>query len=103
MPKTSRSIKCSKCGVFTLNSDYCKNCGELISYQKKRELRAKKAKEKRVTEAKYEMDNPGLAERLKKHPFFLYRIVGWVLYSAIIIVSIIGSLIAWFIAMVAAG
>lgn len=103
MLKTSRNIKCSKCGVFTANSDYCKNCGELISYQKKRAIRAKKEAEKRVIEAKHEIDNPGLAERLKKHPFFLYRIVGWLLYSAIVVVSVIGSLIAWFIAMVAAG
>ncbi|CAM1335147.1 hypothetical protein [Tenacibaculum aestuariivivum] len=103
MTKTSRNIKCSKCGVFTSNADYCSNCGELISDQKKREIRAQRAKEKRVIAAKFELDNPDLATRLKKHPLFLYRVVGWVLYTAFLIVSLIGAGLAWVIAMIAAG
>jgi hypothetical protein len=102
MPKTSY-IKCSKCGVFTTNADYCENCGELISYQKKVTLKKEELTKKRIAKAKWHIENPNLAERLKKHPYFLYRIVGWVLYSAFLVVSAIGAFLAWLIAMVAAG
>lgn len=99
----TRIIKCPNCGVFNTNKEYCTNCNTLISHQKKRELKEQVSKQKRVEEAVYEKENPKLAERLKKHPFFLYRIAGWILYSAIMVVSAIGAGLAWFIAMVAAG
>ncbi|MGB1043133.1 MAG: hypothetical protein ACPGU6_07050 [Tenacibaculum sp.] len=103
MPKTSKNIKCSKCNVFTQDADYCKSCGDLISHQKKREIKQEAEKQKRIAVAKHQLENPNLAERLKKHPFFLYKIIGWVLYSAFLVISAIGAMLAWFIAMVAAG
>jgi uncharacterized C2H2 Zn-finger protein len=99
----SRMIKCPKCGVFNTDRDYCKNCNTLISNDKKRELKVAAEKQKRINEAIYTSENPGFAERLKKHPNLLYSFVGWVLYSVISVVSIIGAGLAWLIAMVAAG
>lgn len=99
----TRNIKCPNCGVFNTNKEYCENCNTLISYEKKRALKEEEHKQTLIKEAKEKIENPNLAERLKKHPFFLYRIVGWVLYSAFLVVSAIGALLAWFIAMVAAG
>ena len=98
-----RMIKCPNCGVFNTDKEYCTNCNTLISHQKKREIKATAAKQKEVDKVIYERENPNLAERLKNHSNIFYRIVGWVLYSAITIVSIIGAGLAWFIAMVAAG
>ena len=98
-----RIIKCSNCGTFNTNKEYCENCNTLISHQKKREIKEAEVKQTQINAAIYQLENPNLAQRLKKHPFFLYRIVGWVLYSAIMIVSAIGAGLAWFIAMVAAG
>lgn len=98
-----RRIKCPNCGVFNTNKDYCENCGHLISYQKKREIKVEEVKQKRINEAKHEIENPNLAERLKKHPNLFFKAVGWVLYSVITVVSAIGAGLAWFIAMVAAG
>ena len=98
-----RMVKCPNCGVFNTDKEYCTNCNTLISHQKKREIKATAAKQKEVDKVIYERENPNLAERLKKHSNIFYRIVGWVLYSAITIVSIIGAGLAWFIAMVAAG
>ena len=98
-----RIIKCPNCGVFNTNRDYCEHCNTLISHQKKREIKEAKVKQTRIEAAIYELENPNLAQRLKKHPFFLYRIIGWVLYSSIMIVSAIGAGLAWFITMVAAG
>ncbi|AUC85097.1 hypothetical protein CW731_07245 [Polaribacter sp. ALD11] len=98
-----RIIKCPNCGVFNTNKDYCENCNTLISHQKKRELKVAAVKKKEVDEAIFEKENPNLAERLKNHSNILYKIFGWILYSAITIVSAIGVGLAWFIAMVAAG
>ncbi len=103
MAVTSRTIKCIKCNVFTTDADYCSNCGELISFKKKEEKRAEVIKQELVAEEKFKLDNPNWIVRLKTHPFLLYRALGYLLYSVVFIVSAIGSLLAWFIAMVAAG
>lgn len=102
MPNTSY-IKCAECGIFSTNSEYCEKCGALISYQKKFDLKKEEQTQKRIDKAKWELENPNLAERLKQHPFFLYKIVGWLLYSAFLLVSALGAFLAWFFAMVAAG
>ena len=99
----TKIIKCSECGTVNKNSDYCTLCNTLISDAKKREIKAEEVKKEEIKEAIYKLENPNLAERLKKHPFFLYKLFGWILYSAIMIVSAIGAGLAWFIAMVAAG
>ena len=99
----TRNIKCPNCGVFNTDKEYCKNCNTLISNEKKRALREEEFKKEQIEEAIYELENPNLAERLKKHPSFLYKIVGWILYSAIMVVSAIGAFLAWFLTMVAAG
>lgn len=101
--KTSSNIKCKECGVFTENADYCKNCGALISHKIERELRETAFKKEQIKEAKRALENPNLPTRLMQHPFFLYKIIGWILHSVFLIISAIGALLAWFIAMVAAG
>ena len=98
-----RIIRCSNCGVFNTNADYCKECNTLISYHKKREIKETKVKQIEIDKALHELENPNLAERLKKHSNIFYKIIGWLLYSAIMIVTTIGTGLAWFIAMVAAG
>ena len=99
----TRNIKCPNCGKFNTDKEYCENCNTLISYEKKRELKEEIFMQSQVKEAKHKIDNPNLAERLKKHPFFIYKIIGWILYSAFLVVSAVGALLAWFITMVAAG
>ena len=103
MAVTSRTIKCPKCGVFTTNADYCKNCGELISHQKKKEIKEETIKQEMVAEEQWKLENPNWVERLKKHPNIFYRTFGYLLYSFVFIVSAIGSVLAWSIAMIAAG
>ncbi|WNW01945.1 hypothetical protein RRF68_00600 [Tenacibaculum sp. HL-MS23] len=99
----TRNIKCPKCGLFNTNKEYCENCNTLISHEKKRALKEEAYKQVEIEKVKHKIANPNLAERLKKHPFFLYKVVGWILYSAFLLVSLIGGALAWFIAMVAAG
>ncbi len=99
----TKIIKCSECATINKNTDYCTFCNSLISDAKKREQKAAKVKQAEIDKAVKKLENPSLAERLKKHPYFLYKILGWILYSAIMIVSAIGAGLAWFIAMIAAG
>ena len=99
----TRNIKCPNCGLFNTNKEYCENCNTLIYNEKKRALKEEAFKQLEVEKAKYEIANPNLAERLKKHPFFLFKIIGWILYSAFLLVSVIGGALAWFVTMVAAG
>lgn len=99
----TRIIKCPNCGTFNKNLDYCELCNTLLSHQKKIEIKKAAIKQKQIDEAVYDLENPNLAERLKNHPNLFYKIFGWLLYSAIVVVSAIGAGLAWFIAMVAAG
>ena len=69
-----RIIKCSVCGVFNTNKEVCENCGNLISDQKKREIKKQELKEKHIKEVVYKLENPSIAERLKKHPNIIYKI-----------------------------
>lgn len=99
----TRNIKCLKCNVFTTDADYCKVCGTLISHEKKVILKEQNFKEDLDDVEKWRLEHPNWVERLKKHPSLVYRVVGHLLYSVIFIVSAIGSLLAWSIAMIAAG
>ena len=96
-------IKCTKCETFNTNRDYCETCGALISHQVKTDIRELQEKEKRVAEVQWKTENPNWVERMKRHAFFPFRIIGWILYSAFLVVSAIGGAIVWFVAMVAAG
>ena len=103
MAVKTTNIRCNDCGVFTQNSDNCKQCGKVISYKKQQELKRQQQESQRIAIEKHKIDNPGFVERMKKHPFVLYRLIGWLLYSTFLVISAIGAGLAWFIAMVAAG
>ena len=53
-----RIIKCSNCGIFNTNKEYCENCNTLISHQKKREIKEAKIKQTQIDEAIYELEQP---------------------------------------------
>ncbi|WP_347174027.1 hypothetical protein [Polaribacter uvawellassae] len=94
---TTSHIKCLNCGVFNTNREYCENCNSLISHKKKQVERATKIHEKEITLAKEELEKLSFIDKLRKHPFFLVKIIGWILHSVWILLNIIGGLIAWLI------
>jgi ribosomal protein L37E len=96
-------VKCPNCGVFNTNKEYCESCNTLISHQKKEVVRATQVQEKEISLAKEELEKQTFIKKLRKHPFFLMRFFGFILHSVWIILNIIGGLVAWFVAMVAAG
>jgi uncharacterized C2H2 Zn-finger protein len=99
----SRMIKCPNCGVFNTDRDYCKNCNKLLSQEIIRQQRLEKVQQEEIDKVIYERENPNFIERMKKHPNFLYRFFGWILYSGYVTVTTIGTAIAWFIASIATG
>ena len=101
--KSVSHIKCSNCGEFNTNREYCKACNVLISHKKKEEARVKKVREKEISNAISQIEKQSFADKMRNHPFFLLKIFGWVLHSVWIIINIIGGIVAWFVAMVAAG
>jgi ribosomal protein L37E len=101
--KSVSHVKCPNCGEFNTNKEYCESCNTLISHQKKQETRAERIQEKELTEVKEKLAHLNFADRMRKHPFFVFKIFGWMLHSVWIVINIIGGLIAWFVAMVAAG
>jgi hypothetical protein len=103
MSKAASIIKCPNCGTFNSGTDHCTNCGTLISFEVKAAQREEQVRSKEMEEIRWKMENPNWAERLKKHRFIPYRIIGWIFYSAFMVVSAIGAAIAWFVAMAAAG
>lgn len=102
MASTSH-IKCPNCGVFNTNKEYCESCNTLISHQKKIEEKKVVVQQKEITDAVIELEKQTFIKKLRKHPFFLMRFFGLILYSVWFVLTFVGSLIAWLIAMVAAG
>ncbi len=102
MPTISH-IKCSNCGLFNTNKEYCDTCNALISHQKKRETKEVEVNEKEIKEAITALEKQNFADKMRQHPFFIAKILGWILHSVWILLNIIGGLVAWFVAMVAAG
>jgi hypothetical protein len=96
-------IKCPNCGEFNTNREYCEACNTVISHKKKEETRATQVKEKEIDTAIEQLKKLSFADRMQKHPFFLLKVFGWILQSVWIVLNIIGGLVAWFVAMVAAG
>lgn len=101
--KTISHVKCPNCGVFNTNKSRCESCDFLISHQEKEATRAVEIKEKEISEAIEKIEQVNFVDRLRSHPFFLIRFLGWILNSIWIVLNIIGGLVAWFVAMVAAG
>lgn len=100
---TTSHIKCSNCGIFNTNKEYCENCNTLISDKKKRAINAEKAEKAAITEEIKEQQKVSFAKKMQQHPFFLVKIFGWILQSVWFVINIIGALIAWLVAMVAMG
>lgn len=71
-------IKCSNCGVFNTNREYCKNCNELISHKVKRQEKETKVKQQEIKKSIEALEKQTLIKRLRKHPFFLVKFLGWI-------------------------
>ena len=41
-------VKCISCGTFNENREFCKNCGAILSFKKRREQKLEREKEQRL-------------------------------------------------------
>ncbi|WP_422106457.1 hypothetical protein [Winogradskyella sp.] len=72
-----------------------------MSHKKRREQRIKAEKIERLEKAKKRP--PSFIEHLQQHRYIAYRALGWLLYSAFVVVGAIGAFIAWLVFAIAAG
>ena len=97
-------IKCSNCGTFNTNRDYCENCGALINPKLKRE----KSDQKRIDDREKEERNREkgqfelFIDRNRNHKNIIIRLFFQLIYGIWFIVMAIGAFIAWLFAAVAA-
>jgi hypothetical protein len=89
--------KCLSCGTWNKEEDNCIQCGNPISPKEiiKIETKRKKLEEANKPATKFEI----FAESLKKHKYFLVRMIYKIGYGIGIIFAAIGAFIAWGVAM----
>jgi len=96
-------VKCPSCGVYNTNADYCKNCGAVLSYEKRREISFKKEEEARQERARIDREeNPSFYEKYKDHRYWIVRALATVTHSIALAVLAIGTFIAWLFTAIAA-
>ncbi|MDX1350054.1 MAG: PspC domain-containing protein [Putridiphycobacter sp.] len=91
--------RCTNCGTWNGDVDHCENCNnpisikeiERIEHIKKEEIAAQQPKEKLEI----------FIDKYKQHPFFMVRLIFFILNSIFMVFMGIGSLIAYFIAWTA--
>lgn len=91
--------RCSNCGTWNGNVDYCTNCNHPISIVAIEKI-------ERIEKAEIAANKPPdkldiALEKYKNHPFFLVRWIYFVVHSIFLLFMGIGSLIAYFIAWTA--
>lgn len=97
-------IRCSKCGVFNVNNEYCEACGNLLSIVKQREIvRAKRDEQVLKAELAKEPSRIELyIQKMRQHRLWVVRAFFEVIYITWVIAMAIGAFIAWLVAMIVA-
>lgn len=89
--------KCSECGEWNGEEDYCSNCGNLISLTKQIEIEHAQKVEQRINKTPDKLDN--FIDAFEHSRFFLIRFIYRVLYSVwlgfIAILSFFLYILAW--------
>ena len=91
--KFMAEIKCSKCGTWNKDLDYCATCSELISPILIEEEREKVREEIRQNTPPTKLDI--FIEKWKNSRFFLIRAVYYILYSIGFIFFSVAGFFAW--------
>lgn len=96
--------KCPNCGTMNLNRDYCKSCGTLINTNLKRnQERAKRiATRQQAIQQKGPNKITQLFEQAKEHPNIMVRFTAKLFYSVWMMLIVVGGLIAFAVAYIAA-
>ncbi|MVX37172.1 hypothetical protein [Myroides sp. LoEW2-1] len=97
-------IRCSHCGTFSVNAEYCTHCGQALNIVKQREERRKDDERDRIAKALAE--EPSAIEKfllkMTKHPWFVIRVFFKLIYGIWFVVMAIAMLLAWLIGMIVA-
>lgn len=97
-------IRCSKCGVFNVNIDYCEACGNLLSVVKQREI-VRAERDEQILKAELERKPSRFelyVQKMRNHRFWIVRIFFELIYTTWVIAMAIGAFIAWLVAIIVA-
>jgi len=96
-------VKCPECGVFNTNREFCKNCGAILSSERRRELAFEKEERERQERRRLEQqENPSFYEKHKDHRYWVVRAFATVTHSIALAFIAIGTFIAWLVTAIAA-
>ena len=88
--------KCPSCGTWNGGDDFCKSCGEALSYKEIRKKEVKKLKKEEAEKPPTKLDI--WIEKGKNHKYFAVRAMFWVLFSIWFTFMGIGSFFTWLVA-----
>lgn len=97
-------VRCSKCGVFNVNSDHCEACGNLLSVVKQREI-VRAERDEQILKAELEKKPSRFelyVQKMRNHRFWIVRVFFELIYTTWVIAMAIGAFIAWLVAMIVA-
>lgn len=93
-------IKCSQCGHWNLNKDFCESCQTVLSLKEKQKQFEKESIKKSKQQRKDELEES--LEYFKNHRFLLVRVCFHIMYSAVWVFWIISSVFSMIVAFLSA-
>jgi len=96
--------KCPECGLMTINSDYCRNCGTLININLRRQQEREKKELLRKEKERLEPPNAitEFFEKARNHKNPIVRVLATIIYSVWMMVFAIGAFFAYIFGYIAA-
>lgn len=97
-------IRCNQCGTFNLNSEYCQNCGTLLSVTRQREQKRAQEQEEKAQKALVEKPSrvEAFIQKMRNHRWFVVRALFEIVYVGWVVAMAIAAFIAWLIAAIVA-
>ena len=90
--------KCTQCGQWNKDEDYCTNCGAPLSPKAIDQAKTEKRRQEEASIEPSKFDK--FLERTRTSKYAVVRWTYWFFYSLSIIAGLIGAFVAWFVAMV---
>lgn len=104
MTKEQVHIRCTQCGTFNVNEDYCVSCGHSLNMIQQREEERKELAQKRIEKA-LEIQ-PSKVElflvKMTNHPWLVIRVFFKLIYGIWFVVMAIAMFLAWLISLIIA-
>jgi len=95
-------IKCTQCGHWNLNKDYCESCENVLSLKEKQKQFAIDSKTHKSKQQQKKDDLEESLEYFKNHRYLLVRMCFHIIYSTVWVFWIISSVFSMIVAFLSA-